>query len=237
MSRGRFAPSPTGDLHLGSARTALVAWLAARRDGGSFVLRIEDLDRPRVVPGAKERIIEDLRWLGLDWDETYRQSDRLDLYDQALQRLNVRGLLFPCLCSRADVGRAASAPHADESGPAYPGTCRDLSPSGVVAWEYAGRKPSLRFRSPDRELCFDDAIHGRVCGRADDFVVRRSDGLFAYQLAVVVDDIAMGIEGVVRGADHLLCPFRAASSGATTAVIRRSRTLVRANWSSRSSMR
>jgi glutamyl-tRNA synthetase len=202
MPRGRFAPSPSGDLHLGGARTTLAAWLAARRDGGGFLLRIEDVDRPRVVPGAEERILEDLRWLGLDWDgEPVRQSERLPLYEQALRRLEGRGLVFPCFCSRADVAQAASAPH----GPAlaYPGTCRDLSPAEVKAKLAEGKKPSLRFRAPDRELCFDDAVHGRVCGRSDDFIVRRSDGLFAYQLAVVVDDIDMAIEEVVRGDDLL----------------------------------
>jgi glutamyl-tRNA synthetase len=203
MARGRFAPSPTGDLHAGSARTALVAWLAARRDGGSFVLRIEDLDRPRVVAGAEERIMQDLRWLGLDWDELYRQSDRLRLYDTALHKLQERAALFPCFCTRADVLRAASAPHAGEGGPPYPGTCRGLSPAEAGRLEGQGRRPSLRFRAPDRELCFEDALHGLVCRRSDDFVVRRADGLHAYQLAVVVDDIEMAVEEVIRGDDLL----------------------------------
>ncbi len=166
------------------------------------MLRIEDIDRPRVVPGVEERMLEDLLWLGLDWDgEPIRQSDRLPLYDQALGRLGQRGLLYPCFCSRADVAQAASAPH----GPvlAYPGTCRDLSSTEVEQRIAAGRRPALRFRAPDRELCFEDAVHGRVCGRSDDFVVRRSDGLHAYQLAVVVDDIDMAIEEIARGDDLL----------------------------------
>src|SRR5438093_6166221 len=148
--RGRFAPSPSGDLHLGGARTALVAWLAARAAGSSFVLRIEDVDRPRVVAATEDRILEDLRWLGLDWDEgpdtggpcgPYRQSERQKLYDQAIEKLEARALLFPCFCSRTDVAGAASAPHgpADE-GPAYPGTCRDLPPAEVEARRAAGHQ-------------------------------------------------------------------------------------------------
>lgn len=201
MPRGRFAPSPSGDLHLGGARTALVAWLAARRDGGTFALRIEDVDRPRTVAGAEERILEDLHWLGLDWDEgPIRQSERTALYERSLTQLQEQGAIYPCFCSRADVAQAASAPH----GPAlaYPGTCRDLT-MAEVRRRSQERKPSLRFRAPERELAFVDAIHGLVRGRSDDFVVRRSDGLFAYQLAVVVDDVDMGIEEVVR-ADDLL---------------------------------
>ncbi|SRR5579884_30700 len=217
MPRGRFAPSPSGDLHLGGARTALVAWLAARRESyadgelhadarpgghGQFLLRIEDIDRPRVAPGAEQRILEDLRWLGLDWDgDPIRQSDRLELYDQALARLQEQRLVYPCFCSRADIAQAASAPH----GPplAYPGTCRNLTEAEIERRLAAGHRPSLRFRAPDRELCFDDLVHGRTCGRSDDFIVRRSDGLHAYQLAVVVDDIDTRIEEVVRGDDLL----------------------------------
>jgi glutamyl-tRNA synthetase len=200
MPRGRFAPSPTGDVHLGTARTALVAWLAARRDGGSFVLRIEDIDQPRVIAGAEERMLDDLRWLGLDWDEgPYRQSERLALYDDALAKLESTGLTYACYCSRADVARASSAPHGPNQ--AYPGTCRGLTPMQRTLLQ--GQPSSIRFRAPDRDVCFDDAIHGSVCSRADDFVIRRSDGLHAYQLAVVVDDLAMGIEEVVRGDDLL----------------------------------
>jgi glutamyl-tRNA synthetase len=202
MPRGRFAPSPSGDLHLGGARTALVAWLAARRDGAEFLVRIEDVDQPRMVPGAEARILEDLRWLGLNWDgRPLRQSGRLALYDRALAQLEARGLLFPCFCSRADVAQAASAPQGPAQ--AYPGTCRDLPAREAAKLKAAGRKPSLRFRAPDRELCFEDAVYGRVCQRSDDFVVRRSDGLHAYQLAVVVDDVASGVEEVVRGDDLL----------------------------------
>src|SRR5438034_148157 len=158
--RGRFAPSPTGDLHLGGARTALAAWLLARRAGGAFVLRMEDLDGPRVVPGAAARILADLAALGLRWDEgpdrggphaPYAQSERSERYLAALDRLTRDGRIFPCFCSRADIALAAlaapSAPHGpSDEGPRYPGTCRDLTRDQVAAHERAGRRPSLRFR-------------------------------------------------------------------------------------------
>jgi len=208
--RGRYAPSPTGDLHLGNARTALLSWLAARATGGSFVLRIEDLDRPRVVAGAEARQLADLRWLGLDWDEgpdcggpfgPYRQSERLGLYEDALERLRRAGRAYPCVCSRADVARAASAPHADEEGPRYPGTCR------VRTTAPEGQRISWRFRAEPEALSFRDEVQGfhEVVppSSVDDFVLRRADGIYAYQLAVVVDDRAMQIAEVVRAADLL----------------------------------
>ncbi len=212
MVRGRFAPSPTGELHVGSLRTALFAWLQARAAGGTFVLRLEDLDRDRVRPGIAERQMEELRSLGLDWDEgpdvggpcaPYVQSARVDRYEDALRRLEARGLVYPCYCSRTDVA-AASAPHGAE-GPRYPGSCRELDAAARAAREGAGRRPSYRFRVREGRLSFDDAILGRVeqdvAGEVGDFVVRRSDGIFAYQLAVVVDDVVMGMTDVVRGAD------------------------------------
>jgi glutamyl-tRNA synthetase len=202
--RGRLAPSPTGKLHLGTARTSLCAWLAARAAGGRLVLRVEDLDPPRVVPGAEAALIEDLRWLGLEWDEgpdvggehgPYRQSQRSDRYDAALAQLERAGWLFRCTCTRAELQAASSAPHGD-LGPRYPGTCRRSPPQ-------PGRPWSLRFHM-DLGEPFEDRLHGaQPAGDADDFVVRRADGLYAYQLAVVVDDIAMGISEVVRGADLL----------------------------------
>jgi glutamyl-tRNA synthetase len=205
--RGRFAPSPTGPIHLGTARTALVAWLAARAAGGAFVLRVEDLDAPRVKPGALEAMLEDLRWLGLDWDEgpdvggafaPYTQSARCDRYDAAIETLRPRGLLFPCTCSRKEIESIASAPHAGEEA-IYPGTCR----GGPT---HPGRAASLRFRfDRDDAKGFVDGVHGPIASGlgAGDFVVRRADGVHSYQLAVVVDDLAMEITDVVRGDDLL----------------------------------
>jgi glutamyl-tRNA synthetase len=216
LTRGRYAPSPTGALHLGNLRTALLAWLFARVRGGSFLLRVEDLDRPRVVPGASEHLLADLRWLGLDWDEgpdmggpcaPYVQSERLALYSAYLQRLDEAGLVYPCYCSRAEIARAASAPHGEE-GPRYPGTCRHLSAARRRQYEAEGRRPSLRLRVPDeRVIAFTDLVAGPtsqcVQQAVGDFILRRSDGIFAYQFAVVVDDGLMGINQVVRGADLL----------------------------------
>ena len=203
--RGRLAPSPTGKLHFGSARTALAAWLAARRAGGALVMRIEDIDRVRVVPGAADAILDDLRWLGLDWDEgpdvggdngPYLQSQRSARYDAALARLQASGHVFRCSCSRAEVlAAASSAPHG-ELGPRYPGTCR-------AAPRHPDRPCALRFAMPRAEAFHDRVFGAQPQGEGDDFIVHRADGLYAYQLAVVVDDIAMGISEVVRGADLL----------------------------------
>jgi len=199
--RTRFAPSPTGDLHLGGAWTALASWATARREpGGVVVLRVEDIDPPRVVAGAADRIQEDLRWLGLDWDEgPYWQSRRGALYERAIERLAAEGLVYPCDCSRADIARSASAPHPGEE-LVYPGTCRDLDPRRATK-----RAPALRVRVPDETVVYQDGAVGRVeqniAREVGDFVLRRGDGVFAYQLAVVVDDLAMGITDVVRGAD------------------------------------
>jgi glutamyl-tRNA synthetase len=216
-SRGRYAPSPTGAIHLGNARTALLAWLDARARGGAFVMRVEDLDRARVPVGAEARLLEDLRWLGLDWDEgpdrggpfaPYRQSERAARYDEAIARLLAAGRAFPCACSRADVARAASAPHADdEDGPRYPGTCRGLPAAEVEARAAAqGRAPAIRFDGRGQAFDFVDEVRGAVAtgpGGVDDFVLRRADGAASYQLAVVVDDAAMEIGRVVRGDDLL----------------------------------
>lgn len=224
-TRGRYAPSPTGPLHLGNLRTALLAWLQVRRVGGVFVLRMEDLDRPRVVPGSAQQLLDDLRWLGLDWDEgpegtrakkqgpeggpfgPYTQSERDHLYEAALAALIERGDVFRCWCSRRDIAEAASAPHG--ASPIYPGTCRDLNEAQHAQRqaEKPDRVPAWRFRVRDTTITFRDELCGEVTQRlADevgDFVVRRADGLFAYQLAVVVDDLAMQITDVVRGEDLL----------------------------------
>ncbi len=212
MYRGRFAPSPTGDLHLGSAACALVGWLVARSSGGAYVLRVEDIDTPRVRKDVEARQLDDLRWLGLDWDEgpdvggpyaPYRQSERTNLYDRALDELGRQGLTYLCDCSRAEIARVASAPHVGDEGPRYPGTCRELG-LRERAWK---RSPALRLKVPDREMALEDRWQGRigenVWRSVGDFVLRRVDGVYAYQLAVVVDDLAMGVTEVVRGADLL----------------------------------
>lgn len=203
--RGRLAPSPTGTLHLGVARTSLVAWLRARKLGGKLVLRIEDIDGPRVVKGAAQALLEDLRWLGLDWAEgpdvggaygPYTQSERLDSYAAALARLRERNAIYPCTCSRKDILELASAPHGD-LGAVYPGTCRN-------AVTRPGRPAALRLRVDEPAPSFTDVLHGEQPAReVDDFVLQRGDGVYAYQLAVVVDDIAMSITEVVRGDDLL----------------------------------
>ena len=186
--RTRFAPSPTGDLHLGGALCALASRDLARESGGAFVVRMEDLDPPRVVAGAAERILDDLEWLGLGGDEgprtggpkgPYVQSARFSFYERALSTLEAGGLTYPCDCSRAEIARVASAPHEGED-VIYPGTCKDKDPSREMR-----RPPAIRFR-------------GVGC---DDFVLRRGDGVFSYQLAVSVDDLGMGIAIVVRGED------------------------------------
>lgn len=216
LIRGRYAPSPTGDLHLGNLRTALLAWLFARCTDGQFVLRMEDLDRSRVRSGASERMLFDLRRLGLDWDEgpdiggphaPYIQSERQEIYTTYLQRLLDKGLIYPCYCSRAEIARAASAPHGNE-GPRYPGTCRHLTQAQRRQHEAHNRRPSMRFRVNDeRTVSFTDLLVGpveqQVQQTVGDFIVCRSDGIFAYQFAVVVDDAQMLINQVVRGVDLL----------------------------------
>jgi glutamyl-tRNA synthetase len=206
--RGRFAPSPTGSLHLGLARTALLGFLRARAQGGQFVLRVEDIDTPRVVPGSAQEILEDLRFLGIDWDEgpdcggafgPYTQSERSARYEAALAQLTAAGYVYRCTCSRKEIA-LASAPHGPaEFGAPYPGTCR----------QGAGRDgpAALRFRVPEPLPSFVDQVSGAwVAPLAQgDFVVRRADGLYSYQLAVVVDDIAMGISEVLRGQDLSGC--------------------------------
>lgn len=214
---GRFAPSPSGWLHLGNARTALMAWLRARAAGGTFIMRVEDLDGPRTRPEAVLGNLGELRWLGLDWDEgpdvggrhaPYLQSRRLSLYQAALERLEAAGHTFACYLSRKDLAEVASAPHGPPGeggvyGAAEKRTNQRLAPER----RRAGRTPSLRFEVPDRLVAFEDALVGptqvSMLRDVGHFVVRRSDGLFAYQLAVVVDDAAMGVTEVVRGADLL----------------------------------
>jgi glutamyl-tRNA synthetase len=200
--RGRFAPSPTGRLHLGNLRSALLGWLWARSSGGEFLLRIEDLDPDRSKPVFTDAIFEDLEWLGLDWDgPVWKQSERRAIYDEALSKLEKSGRAYRCWCSRAEVARAASAPHVGEEGPIYPGTCRN------GAEPRAGRQPSWRFRVEPGLERFTDAIHGEVTQDVEhevgDFVITRIDGIASYQLAVVVDDALSGVTHVLRGEDLL----------------------------------
>lgn len=221
IPRGRYAPSPTGTTHLGNASTALLAWLSIRARGGAFVIRMEDLDRHRVVAGSADAILLDLRWLGLDWDEggdagglyaPYAQSERGARYDAAFEQLLSAGLVYPCFCSRKDIQSAASAPQAPGDEVRYSGNCRDLSRSDVARRTSLGAAPAWRFRvEPERIPTFVDGVHGRFEAASDaigDFVVRRADGVPAYQLAVVVDDIAMHITEVVRGEDLLASTVR-----------------------------
>ena len=201
LPRGRLAPSPTGAQHVGNARTYLISWLSARSRNAELPLRIEDIDSPRIKPGTADLILEDFRWLGLDWDgEPVVQRRRLPLYEAALNSLREEELVYPCTCTRSDIAQAASAPHVGEEGPAYPGTCayRRAADADKLAVPFA-----WRFRFTEAPT-FVDRYRGPITlDAADlgDFVVWKSAGTPAYQLAVVVDDADMGITEVVRGDD------------------------------------
>jgi glutamyl-tRNA synthetase len=202
VSDGRFAPSPTGTLHLGNLRTALLAWLFARSAGSRFLVRMEDLDTGRVRPGLDVAQLEDLAALGIDWDGPVEyQSRRLGLYSDALDVLRGERLLYECYCTRAEIREAASAAHGPLPEGAYPGTCLRLSASELAERRASGRPPALRVRADGAVVAYVDRLLGRVEGVVDDFVVRRGDGAFAYNLAVVVDDAAQGVREVVRGSD------------------------------------
>ncbi len=201
---GRYAPSPTGRLHLGNLRTALLAWRAARDRGAPFLMRIEDIDSGRSRDEWVEVQLGELRQIGIDWDgEPVRQSDRHELYREALTKLDDAGLLYECFCTRAEIREAASAPHGELPEGAYPGTCRELTEAERAERRAAGRPPALRVRAGGARVGFDDHVCGRIEKTLDDFVVRRNDGDFAYNLAVTVDDAGQGIGEVVRGADLL----------------------------------
>lgn len=197
---GRYAPSPSGDLHIGNLRTALLAWLFARSTGRRFVVRMEDLDR--VAPGAADRQLADLAALGITWDPPMMwQSQRRLSYDGAIDDLQRRGLTYECFCTRREILEAPSAPHAPAG--AYPGTCRDLTEAQRQAKRDTGRPPAIRLRAEVAEFTVVDTLLGSHTGMVDDFVLRRGDGIPAYNLAVVIDDDAQGVDQVVR-ADDLL---------------------------------
>jgi len=201
---GRYAPSPSGPLHLGNLRTALLAWLFARSAGSRFGLRIEDLDPERSRERWVESQLGDLTALGLEWDgHPTRQSERTPLYEEALDSLRREALIYECFCTRREIREAASAPHGPGPEGAYPGTCRELSSSARRQALDAGRRAALRVRAGGASVAFTDRLQGEHEGTVDDFVVRRNDGAFAYNLAVVVDDGEQGIAEVVRGADLL----------------------------------
>jgi glutamyl-tRNA synthetase len=201
---GRFAPSPTGPLHLGSLRTALVAWLFARSQSARFRLRVEDLDPERSRREFETAQLEELTALGIDWDgPVVRQSERLPDYERAISALQEQGRLYPCFCTRAEIREAASAPHGELPEGAYPGTCRHLTAAERRRHVAAGRRFALRLRADGEVIEFEDRLAGQCRGAVDDFVIRRADGVPAYQLAVVIDDAAQQVGEVVRGADLL----------------------------------
>ena len=209
--RGRFAPTPSGRMHLGNLLAALLAWLDVRSQGGVMVLRIENLDTQRASLELARQVADDLTWLGLDWDEggvepDWCQSERGEYYQAAFDRLEKMGLIYPCYCSRAE-RLAANAPHRADGSVVYDGRCARLTPEQRLALERSGRRSAWRIRVPEEQVTVVDGHLGpyteylpRDCG---DFILRRSDGVWAYQLAVVVDDALMGINHVVRGADLL----------------------------------
>jgi nondiscriminating glutamyl-tRNA synthetase len=215
MIRVRFAPSPTGNLHLGSARTALFNWLFARSQGGEMVLRVEDTDPKRSSRELEDAILEDLRWLGLDWDEgpdiggphqPYRQSERGEIYREHAERLLKAGRAYPCYCTQEELEEKKSKAQAEGRTPVYDGTCRDLTAEERKAKEAEGRGSALRFQVPDKEITFEDLLHGFMRFASDvigDFLIVRSDGSAGFNFSVVVDDATMGITHVIRGEDHL----------------------------------
>jgi glutamyl-tRNA synthetase len=205
----RLAPSPTGALHLGNARTFLINWLLARQNGWRIILRIEDLDGPRLKPAADRGLIDDLRWLGIDWDEgPVYQSPRIPLYRQAVDKLLAQGDAYPCICTRREIETAASAPHAEDGAAIYPGTCRGRFDTVAAARNASGREPAIRFKMPAEAFSYVDHFAGHrtwhnLAADLGDFVILKNDGTAAYQLAVVWDDAEAAVTDVVRGDDLL----------------------------------
>ena len=204
---GRFAPTPSGRMHLGNVFSALMAWLSARAAGGKLLLRIEDLDTARCPRENEDQLRRDLEWLGLTWDaEQPRQSERTAYYESVLETLRRTGRVFPCWCTRGDLKSAPNAPHASDGHPIYPGTCWDLT-AEQRARRAAERPPLWRLRVPDETVTFTDGHYGvyaeNLAAECGDFILRRADGVFAYQLAVVAADMAAGVTQVVRGRDLL----------------------------------
>ena len=212
--KGRFAPTPSGNMHVGNAFCYLLAWLSARAQGGKLVLRFEDADRLRMRPEAIAQTYSDLEWLGLDWDDgpasgedggDYFQSCRTAVYDRAFEDLRARGLVYPCFCSRQDV-RLAAAPHAEDRAPVYPGTCRNLTDAEITA-RMKKRAPAWRLRVPDETVCFTDRLRGEqrfaLARELGDFPIRRADGVYCYQFTTALDDALMGVSEVVRSNDLL----------------------------------
>ena len=217
MTVGRFAPSPSGRMHLGNVFSALVSWLSAKKNGGKWILLIEDLDPQRSRLEYARLIEDDLAWLGLDWDEggidgtgpgaPYLQSRRGELYEKVFGRLADAGLTYPCFCSRADI-MSTQAPHESDGRVVYSGACRPPRLGGTCLESGDRKERATRIWVPDEDICFTDRLYGEQCvnlaGHCGDFVLRRADGAWAYQLAVVADDAAMGVTEVVRGSDLLL---------------------------------
>lgn len=205
MGKGRFAPSPSGRMHLGNVCSALVSWLSARSADDAFSLRLEDLDDRCQSAENARLIVDDLTWLGIDWDEQLTQTARIPAYQLAFETLCARDHVYPCFCSRADL-HAASAPHASDGTPLYAGTCRSLTPQ-QVAQKSRVRQPAYRIEVPDKTIEFTDGhlglVRQKLAEQCGDFVLRRSDGVFAYQLVCVVDDALTGCTQVVRGDDLL----------------------------------
>ena len=203
---GRFAPSPSGRMHMGNLWSCLLSWLSARSAGGRMVLRLEDLDPDRCRQEYCDQVMRDLEWLGLDWDgEPVYQSRRTEAYAEAFRSLEAQGLIYPCYCTRAE-RLAASAPHRSDGLQVYDGRCARLTAEERAALEQT-RRPAWRVKVPEKSIAFCDLLQGKYCEDlkkdCGDFIVRRSDGVYAYQLAVVVDDAMMGVTQVVRGSDLL----------------------------------